>query len=419
MASISSSREITGLMNKTLACLGLTLSMALSIPGIGMSVPLRPIGPEELVTGDKLGWDEQIWGGCLERAVSFRTRAGGRCRWGSQLADREALLEALDRSLEYLQTPSAAAAYREYPVAGITRDRVMGSLERFRVLLLSSQTPAELQAAVQREFVLYKSVGEDGEGTVAFTGYFEPTYAASARPTAEYRYPLYRLPSDFADWSRPHPTRWELEGADGLLGEKSPLRGLELVWLRDRFEAFLVHVQGSARLQLTDGSVMTVGYAGKTDWPYTSVGSEIYRDGIMRLEDINLPALISYFRASPQAMNRYLPRNRSFVFFEATNGTPATGSLGLPVTAERSIATDKSLMPPGALALIRTQIPYANARGELEFRSVSRYVLDHDTGSAIKGAGRVDIFMGTGAEAGDRAGLMNSTGELYYLLLKQ
>lgn len=399
-------------MKKTSMCLGLTLLMALSIPGMGMTVPLRPIDPDQRRVGVPAcpsgvpacpGWDEQLWG------------------WGgsSQPADKEALLEAIDRSLEYLQTPSAATAYRQYPVPEITRDRVRRSLERFRALLLSSQTPAELEAAVHQEFVLYKSVGEDGEGTVAFTGYFEPTYAASARPTAEYRYPLYRLPPDFANWSRPHPTRWELEGADGLLGEKSPLRGLELVWLRDRFEAFLVHVQGSARLQLTDGRVMTVGYAGKTDRPYTSVGSEIYRDGIMRLEDINLPALISYFRASPQAMNRYLPRNRSFVFFQETNGTPATGSLGLPVTAERSIATDKSLMPPGALALIRTQIPYANARGELEFRSVSRYVLDQDTGSAIKGPGRVDIFMGTGAEAGDRAGLMNSTGELYYLLLKQ
>jgi membrane-bound lytic murein transglycosylase A len=113
-----------------------------------------------------------------------------------------------------------------------------------------------------------------------------------------------------------------------------------------------------------------------------------------------------------------LPRNERVIFFKETRGAPAQGTLEVPVTAERSIATDKSLMPPGALALIRTQIPYPNRSGALEKALVSRYVLDQDTGSAIEGAGRVDIFMGTGKMAGDRAGLMAHPGELYYLLLK-
>jgi membrane-bound lytic murein transglycosylase A len=289
---------------------------------------------------------------------------------------------------------------------------------RFRQLLLSSRSPAELKAAVDREFVLYQSVGNDEQGTVRYTGYFEPIYAASRVPTAEYRYPLYRLPADFGRWTTPHPTRAELEGEDGL-GKNSPLHGLELVWLRDRLEAFLVHVQGSARLQLSDGTLMSVGYAGKTDYPYTSIGRELVKDGILELEGLTLPVLIDYFQKLPAELDRYLPRNQSFVFFRETNGAPATGSIGVPVTAERSIATDKSLMPPGALALIHTRIPYPNSEGELETRRVSRYVLDQDTGSAIKGAGRVDIFMGTGQLAGDRAGIIGGTGELYYLLLRE
>jgi membrane-bound lytic murein transglycosylase A len=193
---------------------------------------------------------------------------------------------------------------------------------------------------------------------------------------------------------------------------------LELVWLRDRLQAFLIQVQGSARLQLTDGGTLTVGYAGRTDYPYTGIGRELVKDGKMRLEDLTLPALVKYFQTVPQDLNRYLPRNQRFVFFKDTQGTAATGSLGVPVTAERSIATDKSLMPPGALALIQTRIPYPNARGRLEPQLVSRFVLDQDTGGAIIGPGRVDIFMGTGAVAGDRAGLINATGQLYYLLLK-
>nr|MCU0570208.1 MltA domain-containing protein [Oculatellaceae cyanobacterium Prado106] len=140
--------------------------------------------------------------------------------------------------------------------------------------------------------------------------------------------------------------------------------------------------------------------------------------GKFRLEEVTLPLLIDYFRQYPSEMDTYLPRNNRFVFFKETTGTPATGSLGVPVTAERSIATDKTLMPPGALALIATAIPIANPQGTLTPQWVNRYVLDQDTGGAIKGAGRVDVFMGTGEQAGDRAGLMNTPGQLYYLLLK-
>ena len=330
---------------------------------------------------------------------------------------RRTLLAAIAQSLNYLQTPAAAEAYREYAVPGITRDRVQRSLERFRQLVLEYPDPVNLEAAVLREFDFYQAIGHDGAGTVDFTGYFEPTYRASRVSTAEYQYPLYRLPSNLAQWA-PHPTRIQLEGADGLQGSTGLLSGLELVWLSDRLEAFLVQVQGSARLQLTDGSTMTVGYAGRTEYPYTSLGRELVNDGKFALEELSLPVLIQYFEQNPADLSQYIPRNNRFVFFQETRGSAAIGSLGVPVTAERSIATDKSLMPPGALALIQTEIPYANPAGELEPRLVSRYVLDQDTGGAIRGAGRVDIFMGTGERAGDRAGLINTTGQLYYLLLK-
>ena len=358
--------------------------------------PLRPIPPTLLPQA--VGTDDPIW---------------------SRARDRQALLTAIDHSLRYLQTPKAAAAYQKYPVPGVTRDRVQRSLKRFRQLLVTTRSPVELQSAIRREFILYQAIGKDNQGTVAFTGYFEPTYAASRVPTAEYRYPLYRLPPDLAQWPKPQPTRLQLEGEDGLQAAKSRLKGLELVWLRDRLEAFLVQVQGSARLQLTDGKVMSVGYAGHTDQPYVGIGRELVKDGKMRLEDLTLPVLVQYFRQHPAELSLYLPRNPRFVFFRETNGAPATGSLGVPVTPERSIATDKSLMPPGAIALIQTQLPYPNSADQLELRAVSRYVLDQDTGGAIKGPGRVDVFMGTGQKAGDRAGAINATGQLYYLLLKQ
>ena len=361
-------------------------------PAVQASVALRRVdAAQTAIVLPSLGLDARLWG------------ASG---------DRQAMIQAIDRSLQYLETGTATAAYQHYPVSAFTADRVYRSLERFRQLVQAARSPEVLQAAVLQEFDLYQSVGKDGQGTVSFTGYFEPTYHASRTPTAEYRYPLYRLPPNLAQWGKPQPTRIQLEGTDGLQGTKGQLRGLEFVWLRDRLEAYLVQVQGSARLQITDGTLLSVGVAGHTDYPYTSVGRELVNAGKFTLEELTLPKLIQYFRDNPADLDLYLPRNDRFVFFAPTHGAPATGSLGFAVTPERSIATDKSLMPPGALALIHTQLP--DAPGELQ----SRFVLDQDTGGAIRGAGRVDIFMGTGIQAGDRAGLINGTGQLYYLLLK-
>jgi membrane-bound lytic murein transglycosylase A len=290
---------------------------------------------------------------------------------------------------------------------------------RFRQLLTTARSAAKLQAAVAREFTFLQATGKDGQGTVSFTGYFEPIHTASRVPTTEFRYPLFRRPPEFATWTKPHPTRSQLEGTDGLQFTKSSLKGLELVWLRDRLEAFLIQVQGSAQLRLTDGSTMTIGFAGHTDHPYTGIGRELVKAGKIKLEELTLPAVLRYFQQNPADLDIYLPRNQRFVFFQDTRGAPAMGSLGVPVTAERSIATDKTLFPPGALALIQAQIPYPGPNRTLEQQRVTRYVLDQDTGGAIKGAGRVDLFMGTGALAGDRAGLINSTGQLYYPLLKR
>ena len=173
--------------------------------------------------------------------------------WG-EAGDKENLLKAIDYSLSYLETPTAEAAYQKYIIPEITRERVEKSLKRFRELVVNSQNAQELQTAVNKEFVFYKSIGSDNQGTILFTGYYKPIYQASRTPTAEYRYPVYRLPDDFKTWSHPHPTRLELEGADGLEAAKGKLKGLELFWLKSRIDAFIAQVQGSAVLKFPDGT---------------------------------------------------------------------------------------------------------------------------------------------------------------------
>jgi membrane-bound lytic murein transglycosylase A len=360
---------------------------------------LEPINLETVCTPQNcLGLDEQLWG---------------------KQGDKQALLSSIDNSLRYLATNKAIAIYQTYPIKGITLNRVQQSLLRFRQLVVSSQSAAELQAAVRREFVFYQSVGNDGKGTVKFTAYYEPVYTASRVRTSVYKYPLYRLPPDFQKWPKPHPKRIDLEGKNGLLGDKSRLRGLELLWFSNRLDPYMVHIQGSAQIKLTNGRRTSVGYAGGTDYAWTSIGKELAKDGKLPLSGLTMPKLITYFRQHPKELSNYLPRWERFVFFAETNGTPATGSILVPVTAERSIATDKSLMPPGALALIINSFPYPTNGGKLESRLVNRFVLDQDTGSAIKGPGRVDYFMGSGQLAGDRAGISGGNGLLFYLLLKE
>ena len=347
-----------------------------------------------------LGWDSQL----------FSDNYKGR-------GDKWTLIKSIDNSLWYLTTNTARKKYANYPVKGITLERVRRSLVRFRQLVLKSKSASALQNAVRREFMFYKSVGNDNKGRVKFTAYYRPIYKASRKRTSVYKYPIYSVPSDFKQWPEPHPKRLELEGKDGLLGNKSRLKGLELFWFRDRLEPVLIQIQGSAKLKLTDGSMTSVGYAGNVAHNYKSIGKALVDDGKIPSDEIDMPAIFAYFEKYPQDLDIYIPRDPSFVFFRESFGSPAQGSIQVSLTADRSIATDKSLMPPGALAMIRSKFPFADNNGKIKQKIVSRYVLDQDTGGAIKGAGRVDYFVGTGKIAGDRAGVTISNGQLYYLLL--
>lgn len=391
-------------MNKIFAGLMLGFGMAIAVPQLSVTAQTPAQNPPLVWSNPTrdaaLGLDEQLW-------QSFQGPG-----------DKQALIQSIDNSLRYIQTPGAAEAYENYPIRWITRSRVERSLRRFKQLVIQANSATELQQAVRREFVFYKSIGLDNQGSVLFTGYYEPIYAASRQRTEEYRYPLYRRPADFEQWQGQHPTRVQLEGNDGE-GRNSLLRGGELVWFRDRLEAYLVQIQGSAKLQLTDGSTMSVGFHGGTDYPYTSIGKLMIADGLHPKDGFTLPKMIGIFRRNPELINKYLPQNNRFIFFRNTGGSPPMGSVGVPVVADRSIATDKTLMPPGALALIHTRIPYPDGNGGTYAPTVSRFVLDQDKGSAINTPGRVDVFMGTGDVAGRRAGVMGYRGSLYYLMLKE
>jgi membrane-bound lytic murein transglycosylase A len=328
------------------------------------------------------------------------------------ILQRDALLQGIEHNLSFLQSTQAEQAYQLFADPRITRARVEKSLVRFKELLQEPLTSEQLAHRVRDEFELYRSKGNDGRGTVKFTGYFQPVYRASRTKTERYRYPLYTLPENYSSWSKPHPTRVTLEGYDGLGG--GLLAGKELVYLASRYEAFMVHVQGSAIIEFDDGTSTAVGFAGGTEYPFRGVSKKYLKEKNVRWSDLR-----TFFLQYPQELDAILSKNNRYIFFKENPSTTPLGSLGVPVLPESSIATDKLKLPPGALGMIRTTIPVRNKQGSFTLSKVTQVVLDQDTGSAIKGPGRVDIFMGTGSEAQKKANSVYAHGELLYLLVKE
>lgn len=331
--------------------------------------------------------------------------------------EREGLVRALAHSLAWLDSPAAPRAYAT--VGGEPwRRQVRASVAALLALLRGPLAGEALKGELQAAFEPYRLSGEGGNGVLHITGYHEAWAEASRTRRPGYTWPLYRKPTDLARWPRPHPTRAELEGRDGRQGPKGALKGLELVWLKDRLEAYMVHVQGSGRLLLPDGTEMTVGYAGRTDHPYVSIGQELEKDLLQKEQRRTLNGVMAHFREHPDLLDDYLPRNPRFVFFAETKGAPPKGSLGVPVTAGRSLALDKAIFPPGAPILLYAEIPLPTEEGQPPRPWTQRFAVDQDAGGAITGPGRIDVFCGGGPEGKAVAGGINGPGRAYLLLLK-
>ena len=338
-----------------------------------------------------------------------RTKANDSKLW----EDREKLLLGIKASIKYLQSPESEIAYQNFEKQGIPRELVEQSLKRFRKLLVVSKSSEELNQAMQKEFSLFKAKGIDGRGKVKFTGYFQPSYRASRHSNAEYRYPVFYLPPDFKEWDKPHPTRVQLEGYDGRGGPKALLNGYELAWLKDRFDVFMIQLQGSAVLEFENEPPVSIGFAAGTDYPFKSISS-----AVLKKHNVPWNNLDVFFSRNPSLFDSLISSNNRFIFFKENPQGYPLGSLGIPVVDGRSIATDKLRFPPGALGMVYASLPEFSASGRIELSKSLRLVLDHDSGSAIKGPGRVDLYIGSGRQAQRLANHLYGHGELYYLLLK-
>ncbi len=391
----------------------LTVTAVLFCPGCPPPSQLKPFTPKE-----EKDYNRPLPPGALalrkidpkdypDFAPGFEHRAG--------------LEEAIQNSLTYLAKPSSE---KYFPYGDVSHERAVASLERFRDLLHQVRSGPELNQAIRTEFDVYQSVGCDDAGTVWFTGYYTPIFDGRRQRDARFKYPIYKRPPDLVSNEEgitlgrrrpdgqivPYHTRQQIE-------QGGVLDGWEIAWLKDPFEAYVVTVQGSAKLRVPGEPLLELGYAGNNGYEYSSVAQALVRDKVIRPDEVSLQTLLRYFAAHPEDVHRYTWQNKRTVFFTERAGGPF-GSLNVPVLPYRSIATDKEVFPRACLAFIRTDLPIISNR-QVQTVPYSGFMLDQDTGGAIRAAGRCDVFMGIGAPAEATAGRTGAEGGLYYIFTKQ
>jgi len=296
---------------------------------------------------------------------------------------------------------------------------------------LADPAPDRARAFFETWFRPYAARGPNGEEGL-FTGYFEMEINGAKAPDAHFRTPLYRLPKDQVtvnlgafdptlkgrrivgrlDGAKlvPYHTRGDIQ--NGALNG----RALEMLWLENPVDLFMLHVQGSGRIRLPDGSVLRVGFAGHNGHGYASIGRELIRRGELKKGAVTWPAIHDWVMHHPDKAPELFAANPRYIFFRIIDGLPGDagppGAQGVPLTAGRSLAVDTRHVPLGLPVWLDTVWP-----NEPE-RPLRRLMVAQDTGSAIKGEVRGDFFWGTGAAALAQAGKMKSRGRYFLLLPK-
>ena len=320
----------------------------------------------------------------------------------------------------------------------LTRGRLVETLQAFQKLLQKNLPQEEFNKKVSKEFLLYR-VGKGKSKKMLFTGYYRPVIPASPIPTPRYRFPIYQMPEKDLQMVKK-------QSGIRLVGSKSGItkirkiqsgknwrsltreeidikgaldkHGLEVAWLENELERYFLHIQGSGVLEYPDGRRQGVRYQGSNKYSYNGIGKLMIRDGVITTSEGSMQGIKKYFAQNPQNIPKYLNQNKRYIFFTLSD-EGAIGSGGGELVGGRSIATDKSIYPAGGLVFIKVRQPVLDSNYKIKsWKPISRFVIDQDTGSAIRGKARADLYFGTGKEAGAKAGRYHEKGEVYYLIKK-
>lgn len=350
-------------------------------------------------------------------------------------SDFEALDEAIQHSLTYLRRlpPERMFSVGEEM---LTAGMMLRALAQFDAFLQTAPTPTRLNDFVRTHYRVYRALGTSEAEAVLFTGYYEPIIAGSRAPRVGFGVPVLGRPDDLVtiDLER-FAARFKGEILTGRLQgdhlvpyfERREItnpalfgaRAKPIAWVADPLDLFFLQVQGSGQVELQDGSRLRVQYHGTNGHPYRSIGRHLIETGKIPRAEMSMQRIRSYLQAHPEEIQPVLNHNPSFVFFKIGEGGPL-GALNVPLTPGRSIALDRRIFPPAALCFIQSQKPVTDSAGQIvQWLPFSRFVLNQDTGGAIQGPGRADLFWGSGEIAEISAGHLQHPGSLFFLFLNE
>jgi membrane-bound lytic murein transglycosylase A len=339
------------------------------------------------------------------------------------------------KSLSYL---NKIPADREF-VFGQDRyntDHMIVSLQQFLDFIQTQPSIQELNKFIQSNYRVYRSVGRDGWGEVLYTGYYEPHLRGSLIRAEEYQFPIYSRPDDliaidlslfserytgqkiigrYTDQKTvvPYYERSAID-AEGVLEGRAEV----LAWVQDPVDIFFLQIQGSGKVYLDNGEVINVGYQATNGQPYRSIGKLLIDEEKISVEEMSMQKIREYLHSHPEEIDAVLNHNPSYVFFTIEPDGPL-GNINVKLTPGRSIALDRRIFPKAALAFIQTEKPVVDSTGQIHsWLPFTRFALNQDTGGAIRGPGRADLFWGNGPYAEIAAGHLKHTGELYFLVLE-
>lgn len=353
--------------------------------------------------------------------------------------DAASLARAAERSVAYLQS-QGDKLWTIGPIQ-VGTQTLVETLEALAAARREASGPADFEARLKEGFELYRVRGSTAGPGAHFSSYYQPTLAASRKQTPEFKFPLYGRPKDLVEVDlAAFDPKWKGEKLFGRVSSSGTFvpyfdrrdidvrrqlagRGLEVAWLNNSFDRLNIHIQGSGLLAFTDGSMAMARFAATNGRPYQSVGLAVVGSGAMTRDQITAATLKQYLGEHPEGESWLLARNPRYTFFELVDlpddGEPP-GTIGQPLVAGRSIAVDPAAVPLGAACWVSVPVPQADAQGRLLAREpMRRFMMAQDTGGAIKGPGRVDLYIGHGAAAETVAHRVWDAGELYVLVKKR
>lgn len=343
--------------------------------------------------------------------------------------DTLSLIQSAERQLAYL-TKLPPEKSTNFEDGKFETELLRRSLETLIHKLRTHPDREELNHFLKSNYHVYQAGGRKGKmgRRMLVTGYYEPLFDGSLTRQEPYIYPVYRIPDSLvvrSQGDQKEVGRYDRNGhflpywSRADIENNKLLKGYELVYLRDPFDAFLLHVQGSGRIRLPDTTIRSVRFAGSNGLDYNSIGKLLVDEKIMPLEEVTIPAIRTYLEQNPTERQRILHHNPRYIFFAWGDNRGPIGSSGQVLTPGRSIAMDVSALPSGTIGYLTSKRPVTDNDGTITgWTSLHRFVFPQDTGAAIKGTGRVDVFWGNGTYARTAANNMKEKGNLYFLVLK-